>query len=190
MDGNRTRSLRLTRIQVRSAIAFLVVLACTAGFSRGVSSQTTSGWHSFASAQDPLEKQTLQLINMDRLDPQYVPETRGRALPLQWDNRLAEAARAHSEEMMRNGYFSHTALNGASPAQRMSAAGVRWTAFGENIAACQTVTEAESVFMNEPRFEHNHRWNILNADYNRVGIGIVRAADGTIYITEDFAQAR
>jgi uncharacterized protein YkwD len=92
--------------------------------------------------------------------------------------------------MARGGYFSHTAANGASPAQRISAAGIQWTAVGENIAACQTVVQAESEFMNEPRFEHNHRWNILSADYTRVGIGIVRASDGMIFITEDFAQTR
>jgi len=167
----------------------LTVLTCGATFSPGVSSQTTSGWRSFAPPQNPLEKQTLQLLNLDRADPKYVSETRGRAQPLQWDDRLAEAARAHSQEMMRNRYFSHTGFDGASPAQRISATGVRWTSYGENIAACQTVTQAETEFMDEPRFERNHRWNILNSGYNRVGIGIATAPDGTIYITEDFAQS-
>jgi uncharacterized protein YkwD len=61
---------------------------------------------------------------------------------------------------------------------------------GENIAKCETVTLAETVFMDEPRFEHNHRWNILNPDYTRVGVGIARGSEGMIYITEDSAQLR
>jgi len=92
--------------------------------------------------------------------------------------------------MARDGFFSHEGANGASPAQRISAAGIQWTRVGENIATCQSISQAESTFMDEPKFERNHRWNILNADYNRVGIGIVKGSDGTLYVTEDFAQVR
>jgi uncharacterized protein YkwD len=173
-----------------AAIAILIVFACGATLGLAANPQNVGGWRSFAPADDPLEKQSLELINRDRSAPEYISETKGRARPLEWDDRLAAVARAHSAEMARGGYFSHTAANGASPAQRISAAGIQWTAVGENIAACQTVVQAESEFMNEPRFEHNHRWNILSADYTRVGIGIVRASDGMIYITEDFAQTR
>jgi hypothetical protein len=67
--------------------------------------------------------------------------------------------------MARNGYFSHQSAGGESPADRLSAAGILWTRVGENIANCETVTQAESTFMDEPRFERNHRWNILNPDY-------------------------
>jgi uncharacterized protein YkwD len=172
------------------AVALLIVFACGSSFSPSIHSQDTSGWHSFAPAQDSLEKQTLELINRDRVAPEYSAETKGRARPLQWDDRLAAVARAHSAEMMRKGFFSHQGADGAAPAQRISAAGIQWTSVGENIAMCQTVTQAETEFMNEPRFERNHRWNILNPDYNHVGVGIVKAPDGTIHITEDFAQIR
>jgi uncharacterized protein YkwD len=57
---------------------------------------------------------------------------------------------------------------------------------GENIAIYGTVLGAEAAFMNEPRFQHNHRANILNANYTDVGIGIVQGANGSIYITQDF----
>jgi hypothetical protein len=40
--------------------------------------------------------------------------------------------------------------------------------------------------MNEPRFQHNHRYNILNANYTDVGIGIVQGANGSLYVTQDF----
>ena len=137
-----------------------------------------------------LEKETLELINHDRIASDYLGETRGRARPLLWDDRLARVARAHSEEMARNGYFSHQSAGGQSPADRLSAAGILWTHVGENIANCETVTQAESTFMDEPRFERNHRWNILNPNYTRVGVGIARGDDGMLHITEDFAQLR
>jgi len=153
-------------------------------------SQVSAGQASPAATTVQLEKQALELINRDRTDPFYASETRGRARPLAWDDRLAAAARAHSDEMARDGFFSHEGANGASPAQRISAAGIQWTRVGENIATCQSISQAESTFMDEPKFERNHRWNILNADYNRVGIGIVKGSDGTLYVTEDFAQVR
>ena len=137
-----------------------------------------------------LERQTLELINRDRVAPEYLAETRGRAHPLLWDERLAAVARAHSEEMARYGYFGHTAADGASPAERISSAGIQWAHVGENIASCQSIAQAESTFMDEPKFERNHRWNILNPDYTRVGVGIATGSDGMLYITEDFAQVR
>jgi uncharacterized protein YkwD len=171
--------------------ALLVLGACSAILTSVVYSQDLGDHQSrSASTRDLLEKQTLELINRDRAAPQYQNETRGRARPLLWDDRLAAVARAHSEEMARDGYFGHEAADGASPAARMSLAGIPWTHVGENIASCQSIGQAESTFMDEPKFERNHRWNILNPDYTRVGIGIARGPDGMLYITEDFAQLR
>jgi uncharacterized protein YkwD len=135
-----------------------------------------------------LETQMLALVNADRLNPANAAETGGHALPLKWDPRLAEAALAHSEDMAAHGYFSHFDRSGRSPAQRVSATGVPWRALGENIAKNYTVVLAEQAFMNEPAFQANHRANILNPNYNYVGIGIFRAPDGWIYATQEFAQ--
>lgn len=135
-----------------------------------------------------LELQMWELINRDRADQSYTSETGGRAPALQWDDRLAAVARMHSEEMARNGYFSHEGADGSSPARRVSTAGIKWRATGENIAICRGVSEAESLFMNEPKFQQNHRWNILNVNYTHVGVGVARAPDGSLYVTQEFAQ--
>jgi len=139
---------------------------------------------------DQLELQMWELINRDRADPSNSLETKGRASALQWDDRLAAVARMHSEEMARNGFFSHESADGNSPAQRVSMAGIKWLSTGENIANCSGVSEAESRFMNEPKFQQNHRWNILNVNYTHVGIGVARAPDGSLYITQEFVQLR
>ena len=185
MDPKHTvRSFR------RVSLAILAVLSFRFIFTNLLSSIVLAGEPGFADRRGTLEKETLELINHDRIASDYLGETRGRARPLLWDDRLARVARAHSEEMARNGYFSHQSASGQSPADRLSAAGILWTHVGENIANCETVTQAESTFMDEPRFERNHRWNILNPNYTRVGVGIARGDDGMLHITEDFAQLR
>ena len=135
-----------------------------------------------------LEKQMVELINADRLNPVNESETGGRARPLKWDPRLAAAAMAHSVTMAKRNYFSHVDPDGESPVERFYKAGIQWRSMGENIARDSSVAQAESAFMNEPRFQPNHRGNILNPKFNYVGIGIMRGADGSLYVTQDFAQ--
>ncbi len=127
-----------------------------------------------------------ELVNRDRADPANAAETNGRAFPLRWNDRLAAVARAHSLDMLNQGYFGHEDRQGRSVAGRVEAAGMDWQAVGENIALFTSVDAAEAAFMNEPRFSKNHRANILNTNYTDVGIGIVQAADGRLYITQDF----
>jgi len=137
---------------------------------------------------DQLELQMLDLVNRDRTDPSTVQETKGRARPLQWDGRLAEVARLHSEEMAREGFFSHEGMDGSQPSNRVTRAGIQWRSTGENIAKCRDVAEAEAIFMDEPKFRQNHRGNILNPEYTHIGVGIARGPDGTLYITQEFVQ--
>lgn len=139
---------------------------------------------------DSPESQMLYLINQDRTAQQNWEETQGRAHPLQWDDRLAAAARAHSQDMARAGYLSHTGSDGSMPFQRVSYMGIQWLSTGENVACARDVAEAEALFMDEPRFQQNHRANILNPNYTIVGIGVARDSEGTLYITEEFAQLR
>jgi uncharacterized protein YkwD len=155
-----------------------------------LSSQTVPQRASFPYRTGQLELQMWELINRDRADQSNSRETRGRATALRWDDRLAAVARLHSEEMARNGYFSHDGADGSSPARRVSMAGIKWVSTGENIANCAGVSQAESLFMNEPKFQQNHRWNILNVNYTHVGVGVARAPDGSLYITQEFAQLR
>lgn len=131
--------------------------------------------------------QMWQMVNSDRMSSATRKETKGHALPLQWDPQLAAVALKHSEEMAETGQFSHRGMDGSMPVDRVSKAGIRWLATGENIAKADTVFQAEALFMNEPKFQPNHRGNILGSKYNRVGIGIARGSDGSLYITQEFA---
>jgi cysteine-rich secretory family protein len=121
---------------------------------------------------ETLAKQMWVLVNRDREDP--------------WNDRLAAVALAHSRDMLRRRYFAHVDPEGRTPTGRINAAGIRWRALAENIAANRTVTNAENDLMDEPRFQQNHRGNILNPAYTDVGIGIVQGPNGDLYITQDF----
>jgi uncharacterized protein YkwD len=186
-----TRSaIRFASHSTGYAVAILAALLIGLAPASPLSSQTVPQRASFPYRTGPLELQMWELINRDRADPSYSGETRGRAPALQWDDRLAAVARMHSEEMARNGYFSHEGADGSSPASRVSMAGIKWRSTGENIANCEGVSEAESLFMNEPKFQQNHRWNILNVNYTHVGVGVARGRDGSLYVTQEFAQLR
>ena len=136
-----------------------------------------------------LEKQMWELVNQDRLKPDAIEETNGRAVPLRWNESLARVARTHSRNMVERRYFSHVDPDGTTFAMRISGAGIPWVALGENIAIYDTVSGAESAFMSEPRFQHNHRANILDSSYTEVGIGVAQGPDGSLYITQDFLAA-
>ena len=134
-----------------------------------------------------LAKQMWVLVNRDRQDPANAAETHGRARPLKWNDKLAAVALAHSRDMLRRRYFAHVDREGRTPTDRINADGIEWRALAENIALNQTVADAEKDLMDEPRFQQNHRGNILNPKYTDIGIGIVQAPNGDLYITQDFA---
>lgn len=103
------------------------------------------------------------------------------------DSDLAQAARAHSVDMARRGYFSHYTPNGGNPGRRIASAGYRWSTYGENIAWGQP--NANTVmrdWMNSP----GHRANILNCRYRNIGVGIAYNARGVPYWTQEFARGR
>jgi uncharacterized protein YkwD len=135
-----------------------------------------------------LELQMWALLNQDRSRPDAFEETSGRAQPLKWNESLAAVARAHSRNMLERRYFSHVDPDGKTFSTRINETGIPWQASGENIAIYDTVQAAEAAFMNEPRFQHNHRANILDSSYTDVGIGVVQGSDGSLYITQDFVE--
>ncbi|GEM_PF-6213198 len=122
----------------------------------------------------PEEQEVFQLLNQERA-------VQGLHL-LSSDPALITAARAHSQDMSQNNYFSHTNLQGKSAGQRMLEAGYSWNAWGENIAAGYTTpTAVMNAWMNSP----GHRANILNSTFCDVGVGY--ESQGR-YWTQDFGR--
>ena len=77
-----------------------------------------------------------------QIDIAYCGERHFTAAPaLKWSAALFEAARAHSQDMARQRYFSHTGKDGREVEERAVRAGYRWRGIGENIAAGQASPE-------------------------------------------------
>lgn len=103
---------------------------------------------------------------------------------LRTDERLREAARAHSEDMAANDYFSHTGLDGRSPFERMRDAGYANGA-AENIAmGYRTPQAVMEGWMNS----EGHRANILNCGLTAIGVGLAYDGSGRPYWTQNFGR--
>jgi uncharacterized protein YkwD len=102
--------------------------------------------------------------------------------PLIWDNRVAAVAEAHSRDMYRRQYFSHTSRDGRSTWDRLAARGVTFSEAGENIAWGQRTGRAVLTgWLGSP----GHRENIERGSYTHHGVGKV----GT-YWTHVFIRPR
>jgi uncharacterized YkwD family protein len=87
---------------------------------------------------------------------------------LKIDSTLSQVAREKSNDMQKNGYFSHTSPTYGSPFDMMRDFGVTYRAAGENIAQGQTTpAEVVQAWMNS----QGHRENILNANFTHIGVG-------------------
>ncbi len=103
---------------------------------------------------------------------------------LELDVHLDDAAVSHVKEMATWNYFAHPSPNGASPFDRLRAAGCDYRFAGENIAMAPDEPIADrALFKSAP-----HRENILSPNYNRVGIAVMVNAAGDLLFVEDFTD--
>ncbi|WP_233522790.1 CAP domain-containing protein [Peribacillus glennii] len=102
---------------------------------------------------------------------------------LSWDAHVKETARKHSADMAKNQYFSHTNLEGESPFDRMEEDRVRFITAGENLASGQF----SSIFAHEGLMNSmGHRKNILQKDFELLGVGVAFDSKSRPYYTENF----
>jgi uncharacterized protein YkwD len=128
-----------------------------------------------AGAQSPMERQLFDLVNHER-------EKAGLS-KLEWSDRLAQAALAHSKLLAENRDLSHQFPGEPILQSRVGTTGLRFNSVAENIAAAQDVGTAHAALMKSP----GHRANILQQDYNAIGISIVER-DHELFVTQDFAH--
>ncbi|MBK3637924.1 CAP domain-containing protein [Streptomyces sp. MBT97] len=111
--------------------------------------------------------QVIALVNEER--------SKAGCGPLTEDPQLRRSAQGHSDDMAARDFFDHVNPDGADPGQRITAAGYRWSTYGENIAKGQQT--AESVMTSWMNSE-GHRANILNCSFKNIGIGIHDGSGG------------
>lgn len=127
-----------------------------------------------AQEQPALESQMLELVNQVRSE--------NGLRPLRADPDATLVARAHSRDMLAQGYFSHVSLQGKSPFDRMRDAGLRYRTAGENLAFAPSVAVAHRGLLDSP----GHRANILRPAFGRLGIGIVDGGRHGLMVTQTF----
>ena len=120
--------------------------------------------------------EVLNLVNEER--------AKYNVAPLKWDDSLAALAESHCEDMIDRNFFAHNTPDGQTPFDRMKAAGITYSSAGENIAAGQSSPQnVMDSWMNSP----GHRKNILNPDFEYIGVGLARGGSYGIYWAQEFA---
>jgi uncharacterized protein YkwD len=105
--------------------------------------------------------------------------------PLRFAAKLHAAARAHSADMIRRGYFGHGAF-----ARRMNGFGVNSPVVGENLAWGSGVYGSAATIVHEWLVSPEHRANLLRPGFRLVGVGSAVgpfAGRRAVVVTADFA---
>ena len=116
-------------------------------------------------------------------------------MPLTQDFTLIDIARAHSDDMLERQYFSHVSPDGQSFKDRVVPAYSRSLArAGENIWGGHGYDYSDSnliarVIVDSWMASPGHRANILNPDFNYLGVG-VSVMGKEIRATQNFIQRR
>jgi uncharacterized protein YkwD len=112
---------------------------------------------------------------------------------------LESSSAAHNQRMAGGCGLSHQCPGEASLGPRETAAGVIWTAAGENIgdggpvgdtsaAIAQLAVSLTQSMLNEQPPDDGHRMNILSSTFTHIGIAVYRDSKGTVWLTQDFSN--
>jgi uncharacterized protein YkwD len=144
-----------------------------------------------ASGQSAAVQQVLALINQARGQagrPAYTISP-----------GLDTSAGRHTAVMAGGCGLSHQCPGEPDLGARETAAGVHWTAAGENIGeggpvagtpaavALMAVGLTQSMLAEKPP-DDGHRLNILSSAFTHVGISVYRDSSGTVWMTQDFSS--
>jgi len=159
---------RILRSRLRLAAPVILLGLAVPVVAQAVSQGAAASARAASTVQPGAEGQLLSLTNSARA---------GAGLsPLVSSPTLVALARGWSAQMAAAHALSH------NPNLAGSVSG--WYMIGENVAQAGSASQAQSLFM----ASSEHRANILEPVYNRVGIGVVVASDGSVWFTVDFEQ--
>ncbi len=128
---------------------------------------------------------TLCLINEQRA-------AHGRAA-LRSQSTLEAAATSYARSMVQQRFFAHVSPSGQGLGDRLASytRGTRSYAMGENLAWGQSVLGTPAATVDSWMHSQGHRDNILNANFDEIGVGIVPGSPrggaldaGATYVTE------
>lgn len=101
------------------------------------------------------------------------------------DARLDRIAQAHAQAMRAAHEIGHDVGDG-DPGDRIRAAGLAVHLAGENVAHARTARRAHRALWASP----SHRGNLLEPAFRRLGVGVARDPDGSVWVCETLAAFR
>jgi uncharacterized protein YkwD len=125
-----------------------------------------------------LEKTVLQMINKERAEQGLSS--------LAWNEKAAQIARLHSENMAHYKFFNHRGLDGLMVNDRADNIALDWRAIGENIAYNRGYDDPVGFTVQRWMGSPSHKENILDKRWKETGIGVIATPDGTYYLTQVF----
>ena len=119
--------------------------------------------------------------------------------PLTITASLESSASAHNLTMAGGCGLSHQCPAEPELGTRETAAGVVWSACGENIGEGGPVADTNAAIaqmavgltqdmLNEKPPDDGHRRNILSSSFTHIGIAIYLDSSGTVWLTQDFSN--
>jgi len=177
----------LGRITTILLLAVTLAVTVAAGVSAAQTEDTTdNSCNSSSEGLNSTEARILELHNQARAD--------NGLGPLCVDPILTEAARAHSQDMINQGYFSHTSPDGEDFPDRLRRFGYTSNSVGENIGWGSGSLGEPDVRFEEWMNSSEHRPNILNDNFRDIGIGTstgtYKGYNNTTMYTVDFGSGQ
>ncbi|MFJ3791615.1 sigma-70 family RNA polymerase sigma factor [Kitasatospora sp. NPDC090091] len=122
------------------------------------------------------ERQLVDLVNAER--------AKAGCGPLRIDPKLHTAAQKHADDMVARGFFDHVNPDGARADARITAAGYKWSQWGENI---DRGPSAPSTVFSRWMDGGIHQSNMLDCAFKDVGIGVASGPAGLLW-TQDLGS--
>jgi uncharacterized protein YkwD len=111
---------------------------------------------------------------------------KAQGLPgLKWNEALATAARRHARLMAQHGSAEHGFDGEPSLPARVTQAGAHFVSVAENVIQGTSAEGIQEEFLKSA----NHRTNILDAEMDSIGVGVVERS-GQLFAVEDFSRAK
>jgi len=107
-----------------------------------------------------------------------------RERPLVIDPQLTAVAMDRAADLLRHHYFAHVGPDGTTALDALRSRDFRFSYAGENLAEAGSIQAAELGLWDSP----DHRENILERHYRRIGIAVVRTADNVQFIVQIFTD--
>ena len=154
--------------------------------AKQASPKTTSSSSSGYATRSDWANAVLSELNSERAE---------HGLPaLKMNSKLVSAAHNHNLAMAKANTLSHQLKGEAALGSRVSAAGYRWSAVGENVAyngrrSEDGVLAVQEAMYNEKPPNDGHRKNILSKTYVDVGIDVISdSVHDKVWLVTDFGK--